>query len=919
MWRSKSSHRRMPKTIKNHNQRAYVGGSWSNSDEEREEKNKDEKCLMAKASNEVQDYALWDVIESGNSFVPVTQTTTAKGGDITTTISSPITAEEKIKKKNDVKARSMLLMTLPNEHLMTFNQYKDAKSLFATIETRFGGNEATKKTLLKQIYDNFSATSIESFDSIFNRLQKIVSQLAVMGEFISQEDLNLKILRSLPSEWNTHVVVWRNKPNLNTMSINDLYNNFNIFEQESKVKCYNCHKIRHFARDCRGPKNQDSRNRYQDSSRRTVYVEETHPKAMVAIDGVGFDWSYMAKDDVPTNMALMFESYGPKSCEKESKNASEDIPNELKEYPDAPLVKDMVSENKDCSAKSPIVVEKKTDVPKIDKVEFVRPKQHEKPVRKPVWPRAVNTARPNSAVVNAVRENQAHDKEHVLSLTLRNLMEDMLPLEDDKMVAKLLVKELLKLMCDKKNNVLFTNTGCFVLSPDFKLPDESQATLYESMLWHRRLGHINFKNINKLVKDNLVRAFKNETTDILKKFITEIENLVDKKVKNRALVVKPHNKTPYELFRGRTHALSFMRPFGCHVTILNTLDHLGKFDGKANESYFVRYSMNSAGPEWLFDIDMLTKLMNYVPVITGSNSDDFPDGSSLFDSSPKISSDDGKKHDEVSNKESRASNELNSAFEKLNTEYPGDPKMPGLETIATYDDSKKEVDFTNLESLIHVSPTPTTRTHKNHPLKQEIEILNTPVQTRSKLNPTNEQGVAKALSDPAWVEAMQKELLQFKLQKVWILVDLPKGKKSIDTKWVFKNKKDKRGIVIKNKAMLVTHGHTQEKGIDYDEVFAPVARIEAIRLFLAYASFIGFMVYQMDVKSAFVYGRIKEEVYVCQPSRFEDADHLDKVYKVVKALYGLHQAPRAWGVRFNPRKGSHVPIDLLFCASTHPS
>nr|GEW09644.1 putative ribonuclease H-like domain-containing protein [Tanacetum cinerariifolium] len=117
---------------------------------------------------------------------------------------------------------------------------------------------------------------------------------------------------------------------------------------------------------------------------------------------------------------------------------------------------------------------------------------------------------------------------------------------------------------------------------------------------------------------------------------------------------------------------------------------------------------------------------------------------------------------------------------------------------------------------------------------------------------------------------------------------------AIGTKWVYKNKKDERGIVVRNKAKLIAQGHTQEEGIDYEEVFAPVARIEAIRLFLAYASFMGFMVYQMDVKSTFLYGTIKEEVYVCQPSGFEDPDHHNKVYKVVKALYGLYQAPRAW-------------------------
>ncbi|GJY88544.1 putative ribonuclease H-like domain-containing protein [Tanacetum coccineum] len=128
--------------------------------------------------------------------------------------------------------------------------------------------------------------------------------------------------------------------------------------------------------------------------------------------------------------------------------------------------------------------------------------------------------------------------------------------------------------------------------------------------------------------------------------------------------------------------------------------------------------------------------------------------------------------------------------------------------------------------------------------------------------------IAKAISDPAWVEVMQEELLQ--------------------------NKKDERGIVTRNKERLFTQGYTQEEGIDIDEVFAHVARIEAIRLFLAYASFMGFMVYQMDVKSTFLYGTIEEEVYVCQPPGFEDPDYPDKVYKVVKALHGLHQAPRAW-------------------------
>ncbi|GKB50376.1 retrovirus-related pol polyprotein from transposon TNT 1-94 [Tanacetum coccineum] len=659
-------------------------------------------------------------------------------------------------------------------------------------------------------------------------------------------------------------------------------------------------------------------------------------------------------------------------------------------------------------------------------------------------------------------------------------------------------------MCDKKNSVLFNDTECIVLSPNFKLTDEShvllkvprknnmysvdlknivpkggltclfaKATSDESELWHRRLGHINFKTMNKLVKGNLVRglpsklfennqtcvacqkgkqhrascksktvssisqplhmlhmdlfgptfvkslmkkmyclvvtddysrfswvfflATKDETSGILKSFITGVENLIDQRVKvircdngtefknkemnqfcerkgikrefsvartpqqngvaerknrtlieaartmladsklpttfwaeavntacyvqNRVLVTKPHNKTPYELFLGRKPALGFMRPFGCPVTILNTIDHLGKFDGKADEGFFVGYSINSkafrvfnsrtriveenlhvqfsentpniagSGPNWLFDIDALTKSMNYKPVVAGNQSNgnagtkacddagkarmetvpgkDYillplwtadPPFSQSSKSSPNagfkpLGDDEKKKEDNVNNTNNvnvASTNEVNAVGGKTSIELPDDPNMPALEDIVYSDhdeDVGAEADMNNLDAFI---------------------------------------------LDPNWIEAMQEELLQFKLQEVWTLVDLPNGKRAIGTKWVFKNKKDEIGIVIKNKARLVAQGYTQEEGIDYDEVFVPVARIKAIRLLLAYASFKDFVVYQMDVKSAFLYGKIEEEVYVCQPPRFEDPDFPDRVYKVEKALYGLHQAPRAW-------------------------
>ncbi|GKB15180.1 putative ribonuclease H-like domain-containing protein [Tanacetum coccineum] len=500
------------------------------------------------------------------------------------------------------------------------------------------------------------------------------------------------------------------------------------------------------------------------------------------------------------------------------------------------------------------------------------------------------------------------------------------------------------------------------------------------------------------------KATKDETSGILKFFITGIENLLDYKVKvircdngtefkNTEMnqqngVTERRNRTLIEAARTiRTPTLSFMRPFGCPVTILNTIDHLGKFDGKSDEGFFVGYSLNNKAfrvfnsrtriveenlhirfsentpnvvgsePDWLFDIDALTRTMNYEPIITGTQSNGFlgtkasdnagqtrKETDSVknyillplwttdppFSQNPKSSQDDRSKPsiDDEKKVDEDLRKDINVVGGKTSIELPFDPNMPALEDYSIFDysnndeDDGAEADINNLDTTIQVSPIPTTRIHKDHPLDQVIGDLQSSTQTRRMSKNLEEYGfvstiqqrtnhkdlqnylfacflsqeepkkVIHVLKDP--IEAMQEELLQFKLQEVWTLVDLPNGKRAIGTKWVFRNKKDERGIVIRNKARLVAQGYTQEEGIDYDEVFAPVARIEAIRLFLAYASFKDFVVYQMDVKSAFLYGKIKEEVYVCQPPGFEDPDFPDKVYKVEKALYGLHQAPRAW-------------------------
>ncbi|GJT09880.1 putative ribonuclease H-like domain-containing protein [Tanacetum coccineum] len=248
-------------------------------------------------------------------------------------------------------------------------------------------------------------------------------------------------------------------------------------------------------------------------------------------------------------------------------------------------------------------------------------------------------------------------------------------------------------------------------------------------------------------------------------------------------------------------------------------------------------------------------------------------------------------HSHMENQEI-ASEKRKEKGKEINDLSESDDDLPkdGIFHGNSFDDENKDteeeidLDINNMDNTIDVSSSSILRIHKNHPQRQIIE---------------EPKKITQALQDESWVEAMQEELLQFKLQNVWVLCDLPDGKRVIGTKWVFRNKRDERGTIIKNKARLVAQGYRQEEGVDYDEVFAPVARIEAIRLFLAFASFMGFSVYQMDVKSAFLYGNITEEVYVNQPPGFVDPHHPNKVYKVIKALYGLHQAPRAWYARLS--------------------
>ncbi|GKC03955.1 putative ribonuclease H-like domain-containing protein [Tanacetum coccineum] len=273
------------------------------------------------------------------------------------------------------------------------------------------------------------------------------------------------------------------------------------------------------------------------------------------------------------------------------------------------------------------------------------------------------------------------------------------------------------------------------------------------------------------------------------------------------------------------------------------------------------------------------------------------DPKSFHNDGSKLSSDDGNKVDEDPRKDSEckdnvnitnnvnaaSTNEVNVIGRKTSSELLFDPDMPALEDISIFDLSRDdedvgaEADMNNLDTTNQVSPIPTTKIHKDHPLNQVIGDMQSATQTRN---------MSRILREPGFVYyySTKKTIKTFKTACLLAFYHKKNPKR---------NKKDGMGNVIINKARVVAQGYTQEEKIDYDEVFAPVARIEAIRLFLAYASFKDFVVYQMDVKSAFLYGKIEEEVYVCQPPGFEDPDFPDRVYKVKKALYGLHQALKA--------------------------
>nr|GEV62646.1 hypothetical protein [Tanacetum cinerariifolium] len=909
---------------------------------------------------------------------------------------APTTAEQRLARKNELKAHGTLLMALPDKHQLKVNIHKDAKTLMEVIEKRFGGNKETKKRNKTDLED-------QSLDDLFNSLKIYKAEVKSSSStsstiqniaFVSSHNTdstnesnyvvasvstasakvpvvglpNVDTLKEMDLKWHMAMLTMRARRFLQRTRRNHGPNRttslgFNVL----KVECYNCHKKWHFVRKC------------------SMMVLE----AMIGAFRQRKNQPTMPSWHSPLQVLPVLTM---KACTKAYAT--------LQSHYDK-LTNDLRKSQFD-------VISYKTGLESVEARILVY-QQNKTIFKEDIKLLKLDVQLRDNALVNlrkkfekAKQGNPQHalkDKEVIDSGCSRHLIGNMSYLTNFEEInggyvtfggnpkgGKISGKGKIRI-----------DTECIVLSPEFKLPDENQVllrvlrennmynvdlknivpsgdltclfakeTLDESNLWHKRLCHINFKIMNKLGKQHrascktksvsfvsqplqrlrmnlfgptfvkslnkksyclvvtddysrftwvFLLATKDETSPILKTFITGIGNQLSLKVKiirsdngtefknqdlnqfcgmkgikrefsvprtpqqngiaerknrtlnkaartmladsllpisfwievvntacyiqNRVLVTEPHNKTPYELLLGRTPSIGFMRPFGYPVTILNTLDLLGKFDGKANEEFLVGYSVSSkafrvfnsrtqivkdtlhinflenkpnvagSGPTWLFDIDTLTKPMNYQPVTARNQSN---------------------------------------------------PSACKIDDDATFEVKEPKFEVEKPESEVHVSPSSSAKTKKhNDKTKREA-----------------------------------------------------KGKSHVELCFTYSDDDEDVGVEADFTNLETT---ITEEGIDYEEVFAPVARIEAIRLFLAYASFMGFMVYQMDVKSAFFYGTLKEEVYVCQPPGFEDPDYLDKVYKVVKKQDEIFISQdnyvakilRKFGL--NDEKSASTPID----------
>ncbi|GJT39861.1 ribonuclease H-like domain-containing protein [Tanacetum coccineum] len=844
--------------------------------------------------------------------------------------------------------RSLLLMALPNEHQLTFNQYADAQSMFIAIKARFGGNDATKKTqkaLLKQQYENFNATSSESLDSIFNRLQKLVSRLAILGVDTSPEDLNVKFLRSLPSEWDTHVVVWMNKPDFETMGLDDLYNNFKIVEQKvkrtvaannddknlafltttstsstnsintgntgvstgnskvntasaetstasfsdatayaflssqpqgsqlvhedleqihdddleemdlkwnmallsmrarkfyqrtgrkividgsstagydkSKVECFNCHKMGHFARECRVPRSKENRNWNQASSSKAVRIEDASEKAMCAIDGGGFDWSDMAEDEIQANMALMAftdsEVSNDKSCSKSCLLNYEAL---KKQYDDLLVKLDDTAFKASTYKRGLSILEAQVVKYKESEVLF----SEEIALLK----RSVGHKDYLMGLVKTELEKVKEEKEGVefklakfekSSKDLDDLLASQVTDKNKRGFGYNAVPSPHPLILNRPTPLDLSYSGL----EEFKQPEVNGYGPRDSSLKPTTVCDRESNNSKENTDDSLTQQPKT---------VTETSSVI------RSLKARENSAAPYEDWVSDDEEeveLSLSRKGNCYNCA--TKKESVKPEKPIRRSS--RPMLELLSGQGAFHAVKPSDVVECSGTMSGNiaNLLDFKD----FDVWMLLLVAEQMEEELLAKvaigyiEESIVMAEeawVYKEFLVLSTSSQQDQDcivMPIWKDASYFDDaSLKSVDDAQIQDQDGTHDD--CSLHNNGIADQQVNTASPKVNTGSRevstavpessVQTKKIMKVSKALSDPAWVEAMQEELLQFKLQNVWVLVDLPKGYRAIVQMGLQKQER-MTGDSHQNNARLLPKDILMMKGIDYNEVFAP--------------------------------------------------------------------------------------------------
>nr|GEV10836.1 hypothetical protein [Tanacetum cinerariifolium] len=1069
------------------------------------------------------DYALWEVIINGDSHVPEPP---AVG-----TVVPPKTEAQKLARKNKLKAKSTLLLAIPDEHLLKFHSIKDVKSLWEAIKIRFGGNKESKKMhkiILKQQYENFVASRSQGLDKNYDRFQKLIRQLKLNGEVISQEYANMKLLRSLLPAWNNIALIMRNKPDIETLSMDDLYNNLKVYEAEikgksssgsnshnvafvscentssineivtaahdilllvamiimrvkkfmkrtgrnlnfngqepvsfdkTKVECYNRHRRGHFARECCAPRNQG--NRSADNETRVVPVE-TPASALVthqihqilrynlAQMNVCFFFENLQKQyDQQTeilnrsNLEIPGYQYGLESLEERIRvhQKNETVFKEsiaLLKYDVQVrdiLIKDLTNQLEKTMKEQDDLKEKLTKFEESSKnlTKLINSQMsandktglgYDSQLSENEMPKCEIFKTASDSSVSEIDEdnNQAKDRYKVgigyhavpptyagfympprADLSFARLDDSVLKFkisetrtsvnENESIASKSgeETREEPKTVRKRQDSRVdwngmktqkqgigfeFNKRVCFVRESVNRIIKD--CTFYDNKMvekyvvnnkgkgtgqmevrpvWNnaRRVNHQNFsKMTHPHPKRNFIpTAVATKSGQVLvnaaKQNSAASTSTARPKVSTAAIRPNVNAKSSYfkPYFSKRMHfnqrsaakTNTFSRQINTAkrkiVTTARPKAVVNAAEGKKETAV-----KTSADFKLLDESQVLLKvprqnnmynfdLKNVVPsgdltclfekaIIDESNlwhrrlshinfktlnklmrgnlssdvnAGDQPGDVNAGDQPGDVNAGDiqgdvdeiSRNYDVCQGNEIRidsSTHAVNAASTSINTDSniiaagslnintadSHHTNMPTLEATGIFNgafddrDLGAEANTNNLDSSIVVSPTPTSRVHKDHPKEHIIGDPNLNTQTRRMIN------FLRKLLWSASLTGRKGQIIKI-FRTACLLVFCPKWnpKRAIGSKWVFRNKFDKK-----------------------------VARIEAIRLFLEYASFKYFIVYQMDVKRAFLYGKIDEEVYVCQPLGFEDPDFPYKVYKVKKALYGLHQAPRAW-------------------------